>query len=195
MPTSERFRYSLPERGVFGTRLSVLLNLGLLTIQMRLLIIIAIIAIAFATISVISLTFVFDNAVKSHQEGDPACPHDKELRTYQQWVQTVKFPYAAPKERLRRVKNNYDQVEVGSSKKDVIEAFGLPDFEQEDIPMEPWRPCTGYEFFYYFEKPDGVIDNEIKDKRVQVFFTIDGKVHWIVGNVGLADKGGYAVRP
>jgi hypothetical protein len=159
--------------------------------RMRLVITSAIIAVAVATIA----DLILDNAIKSHQKEDSVCPHDKELRTPQEWMQTVTFPFAAPKERLRRVKDNYGHVEVGSSKKEVIDAFGLPDFEQESIPKEPWRPCVGYQFVYYFEKPDGEIDNEFKDKRIEVFFTIDGKANWIVGNVGLANKGGYAVRP
>jgi hypothetical protein len=155
----------------------------------------AIIAVALATIAVVSLDLILDNAVKSHQRGDSACPHEKELRTPQEWMQTVTLPYAAPKERLQRVKNNYGRVEVGSSKKEVIQAFGLPDFEEEIIPEEPWRSCVGYDFLYYFEKSDGENGSEVKDKRLEVFFTIDGKANWIAGNIGLADKGGYAVRP
>jgi hypothetical protein len=163
--------------------------------RMRPVTISAIIATAVAIIAVISLDLVLDKAVKSHQKGDSLCPHDKELRTPREWMQTVSFPYAAPKGRLQRVKDNYGPVEIGSSKKEVIEAFGLPDFEQEIIPEEPWRPCIGYEFMYYFEKPDAEIDNELKDKRLEVFFTTDGKASWVVGNVGLAEKGGYVVRP
>lgn len=54
--------------------------------------------------------------------------------------------------------------------------------------MERTQPCL-YEFEYFFEKPtDGA--NEIKDKRVSVFFSNAGKVNWIVGNVGLPEKGG-----
>lgn len=110
-------------------------------------------------------------------------------------MQTVTFPYAAPKERFQRVKDNYGSVEVGSSKKEVIRAFGPPDFEHETIPKEPWRSCTGYDFVYYFEKSDGENGSEVKDKRIEVFFSNGGKANWIVGNVGLPEKGGYAVRP
>lgn len=104
------------------------------------------------------------------------------------------FPYAASKEKLRRVKENYDHVGIGSSKNEIIEAFGPPDFEEELSPKEPNRLCTGYEFRYYFEKPEEMT-NELNDKAIAVFFTPSGKAELIVGNVGLAEKGGPARRP
>jgi len=162
---------------------------------MRLVITSGIIAVAVVTIALISLDFILDNAIKARQKGDSACPHDKELRTYQDWTRTVTFPYTAPDEKLRRVKENYSHVDVGSSKQAVIEAFGPPDFEQEVIPIEPWRPCAGYEFVYYFSMLAAGNDNEFKDKRIEVFFNVDGRAHWIAGNIGLPEKGGYAVRP
>ena len=62
------------------------------------------------------------------------------------------------------------------------------------IPKEPWRSCIGYAFVYYFEKPESDIDNESKDKNIHVFFSPDGKADWIVGNVGLVEKGGPVHR-
>jgi outer membrane protein assembly factor BamE (lipoprotein component of BamABCDE complex) len=91
------------------------------------------------------------------------------------------------------VTDNYSHVEVGSSKEEVLKAFGPPDFEEEGYPKEPYRPCAGYVFMYYFEKPEET-NNEIKDKKIEVFFAQDGKVNWIVGNIGLVEKGGYAHR-
>jgi hypothetical protein len=55
-------------------------------------------------------------------------------QTYEQWRQRVVFPYTASEEKLRRVKDNYDHVGIGSSKNQIIEAFGLPDFEEELSP-------------------------------------------------------------
>ena len=157
---------------------------------LRVVLITAALVIVVVVVAAMSLDVVLDNAIKAHQRGDIACPHDKDLRTYQQWLQSVQFPYNAPRERVRQVVDNYGQVKVGSSKKEVIEALGPPDFEQEMIPKEPWRPCVGYEFLYYFEKSDGETDNLLKDSRIDVFFTADGRANWIMGTVaGLPPKG------
>jgi hypothetical protein len=104
------------------------------------------------------------------------------------------FPYLAPEAKLRRVKDSYNQVEIGSSKEEVIKAFGPPDYEQEMYPKKPNRPCLGYAFTYYFEKPKETV-NELKDKTIEVFFTPQSRVAWITGNVGLLDKGGPSHRP
>ena len=53
-------------------------------------------------------------------------------------------------------------------KEKVLNAFGPPDFEDELAPKEPNRPCVGYEFMYYFQKPDET-NHELKDKRIDVF--------------------------
>jgi hypothetical protein len=151
------------------------------------------IGIVVAAIASMSLGLMLENASKLKALSS-TCPHDKELKTYQQWRKTVTFPYMGPETKLRRVKDNYGHVEVGSSKEEVLKAFGSPDFEEEIYPKEPNRPCRGYAFTYYFEKPEETV-NEFKDKRIEVFFTPDGKVNRIVGNVGLAEKGGYAHRP
>jgi hypothetical protein len=146
--------------------------------------------------TVILLLLRFTVAYKGNRNASAAnnCPHDKGLPTYEQWRQRVVFPYTASEEKLRRVKDNYDHVGIGSSKNEIIEAFGLPDFEEELSPKEPNRPCTGYEFRYYFEKPEEMT-NELNDKAIAVFFTPSGEAEWIVGNVGLAEKGGPARRP
>jgi hypothetical protein len=42
---------------------------------------------------------------------------------------------------------------------------------------------------YYFEKPEDMA-NEIRDKRIEVFFSVSGKATWIVTNFsGLSEKG------
>lgn len=109
-------------------------------------------------------------------------------------MRQVRFPYVAPPERLRRVGENYSIVGVGSSKDDVIKAFGPPDFEIENYSKEINSRCVGYTFQYYFEKPED-IDNVIHDKAVEVFFAPIGKATWIVGNVGLPEKGTFAHHP
>lgn len=142
-----------------------------------------------ATIAVISLDHKGESISSKPNAGfTSTCPHDKELSTYEQWLPTIRFPYIGPEAKLRRVKDNYNRVEVGSTKQEVFNAFGPPDFEEELHPKEPNRPCLGYEFMYYFEKPEETT-NEVKDKKIQVFFTRDGKASWIAGNVGLAEKG------
>jgi hypothetical protein len=148
-----------------------------------------------AITAVVSIAHNRENRSSESNANLPStCPHDKELRTSQQWLQTVTFPYIGPEDKLRRVKENYSRIEVGSSKQEVLDAFGFPDFEEESVPKEPNRPCLGFEFRYYFAKPEEAT-NEIKDKNIEVFFTNEGKVSWIVGNVGLAEKGGFAHRP
>jgi hypothetical protein len=148
-----------------------------------------------AIIAGVSLAHNRENrSSKSNVSVPPTCQHDRELRTSQQWLQTVTFPYIGPEAKLQRVKENYSRVEVGSSKQEVLDAFGSPDFEEESAPKELNRPCLGYEFRYYFAKPEEAT-NEIKDKNIEVFFTNEGKVSWVVGNVGLAEKGGFAHRP
>ncbi len=158
--------------------------------RVRTVVISAALALAVSIIALESLNLIFTHAVIEHQKGDSACPHDREIRTYQQWLQTTRFPYNAPSERVRQIVDHYGQVKVGSSKKEVIEALGLPDFEHEMIPKEPWRPCVGYDFHYYFEKSDGETENLLKDSRIDIFFTADGKADWITSTVsGLGPKG------
>lgn len=147
---------------------------------------------AFGVIALESLDLVATHAVIQHQRN-AHCTHVETLRTGAQWLQSVKFPYAAPRERVEHVIDNYSRVEVGSSEGQVIEAFGPPDFEQDLIPKEPWRPCVEYEFVYYFQKSDGETDNIFKDSRlskIEVSFTADGKAYRIGGTVaGLQHKG------
>lgn len=116
------------------------------------------------------------------------CPHDKDIRTYSQWRQSVIFPYSAPKSKLRQVKDNWNQIDLGSSREQVLKAFGPPDFQWDFYPKQIHPPCVGYEFEYYFEKPkedsNGTIDSQMK-----VWFTRDDKAYWIVDNVGLVEKG------
>jgi len=150
---------------------------------------------AFGVIAVESLDLIATHAVIEHQKDRSVCSHDKGFKTYDEWIKSVTFPYTAPDEKLRRVTANYGRIGVGSSKEVIVEAFGPPDYEREMIPKEPWRPCIGYDFVYYFEKPESDIVNEAKDKNINVFISPDGKADWIVGNVGLAEKGSPAHRP
>jgi hypothetical protein len=96
------------------------------------------------------------------------CSHDPNLKTYAQWRQQVRFPYEAPPDKLQRVRKNYDRVTVGSSKDEVIAAFGLPDLEEELYPKEINGSCIGYDFRYYFAKPEEMA-NEFNDIQVNVF--------------------------
>lgn len=147
---------------------------------------VAIIIVLIGAIALLGL--VRENARKQTVRVSNTCPHHREFRTYDQWQHQVTFPYVGPEAKLQEVKRNYSLVEAGSSEQEVLKAFGAPDFEEEIYPKQLNRPCLGYEFSYYFEKPDEA-SNGSKDKRIEVFFTPNGKVKWIVGNIGLADKG------
>jgi|KBSMisStaDraftv2_1062788.scaffolds.fasta_scaffold662679_2 hypothetical protein len=163
--------------------------------RMRTVIICAAAVLAFGVIAVESLDLISTHVVREHQKDKSACPHDKEFKTYEEWTKSVTFPYVAPDERLQRVRENYSRVGVGSSKDAIVEAFGPPDYEREMIPMEPWRPCIGYEFYYSFSMLEAGNDNEIQDKRIEIFLNVGGKAEWIAGNVGLPEKGGPAHHP
>jgi hypothetical protein len=116
------------------------------------------------------------------------CTHDTNLATYDEWARQVKFPYVASPDKIRRVRDNYSIVGIGSSKDDVIRAFGTPDYEREYNSKAINSRCVGYGFHYYFEKPEDMA-NEIHDKVVDVYFSPEGKATWIVGNVGLPEEG------
>lgn len=141
-------------------------------------------------IAAISLGFMRKKTSKLSRSIPNPCLHDVQLRTYAQWRQTVTFPYLGPEAKLQRVRDNYDKVQVGASKGEVLNAFGSPDFEEELAPKEPNRPCLGNSFVYYFQKPEET-NNELEDKRIEVFLTPDGKVKSIFGNIGSTDKGGH----
>jgi len=117
------------------------------------------------------------------------CAHDANMRTYEQWRDSVRFPYAASEVRKEQIVRNFDRVGVGSTKQDFVAALGEPDFEEEMYPKEPDRPCIGYALTYYLEKPADVV-NEKRDKRIEAFFSPDGKATWITTNIsGLTEKG------
>src|SRR5215469_405883 len=99
------------------------------------------------------------------------CPHDPSLRTYSQWERSVSFPYIAPKSRTEQIANNIGSVGVGSNMQEFIAALGEPDFEEEATPKVPVRPCKEYVFTYYFEKIDAEVTNEVRDKRIKIFFS------------------------
>jgi hypothetical protein len=163
--------------------------------RVRTVIISAAAVMALGFIAVVSFDILSTRAVIEHQRDKSACPHDKEFKTYEEWIKTVTFPYVAPDERLQRVKENYSRIGVGSSERAIVEAFGPPDYEQEMIPKEPWRPCIGYELYYAFSTLEAGNDNEIQDKRIAIFLDVEGKAEWITGNVGLLEKGGPAHHP
>lgn len=163
--------------------------------RVRTVIIIAASVLAFGFIAGESLDLIATHAVIEHQKDKSACPHDKEFNSYEEWIGTVTFPYAAPDAKLRKVKENYGRIGVGSSKKEIVEAFGPPDYEREMIPEEPWRPCIGYELYYAFSMLEAGNDNEIQDKRIEIFLNVEGRAHWIANNVGLPEKGGPAQHP
>lgn len=111
------------------------------------------------------------------------CPDDKDIRTYSQWRQSVTFPYTAPESKLRQVKDNWNQIDLGSSREQVLKAFGPPDFQQDLYPKQIHPPCVGYMFEYYFDS------NGTVDSQMEVWFSRDGKAYWIIDSVGLVEKG------
>jgi len=66
---------------------------------------------------------------------------------------------------------------------EFIAALGEPDFEEEATPKEPDRPCKGYVFTYYFEKIDAEVTNEVRDKRIEIFFSPNHKAIDIFTNI------------
>jgi hypothetical protein len=105
------------------------------------------------------------------------CPHDARMNTYQQWRDSDSFPYTAVQLRKQRIVKNFDRVGVGSTKDEFVAALGEPDYEREFYPKQSNRSC-GYEFVYYFEKPEDVV-NEIRDKKIEAFFSTTGNATWI----------------
>jgi hypothetical protein len=101
------------------------------------------------------------------------CPHDAGMKTCLQRTNSVNFPYAAPQLRRERIVKNFDRVGVGSTRDEVVATFGEPDYEHELYPKDSNRSCA-YEFLYCFEKP-GDMENEIRDKKMGVFFSVSGK--------------------
>jgi hypothetical protein len=178
----ERHRGNRPRRGVklqTMRKQSWLASIGIIVVL---------------AIAAILLGLKHENAGRRNASLSSTCRHDKEFRTYDEWRQSITFPYVGPNAKLQRVMDNYARVDVGSSKEEVVNAFGPPDFEEEMYPKEPNRQCLGYAFTYYFEKPEETV-NELRDKRIEVFFAHDGRVNSIVGNVGLAERGRNAHRP
>ena len=132
-------------------------------------------AIGVFVVAIIGVILRLEGPDKSQPIAAFGCPHDDELRTFSQWRQSVTFPYLAPASKLRKVKDGYGLVDIGSSKKEVIQAFGPPDFEEEMYPKEPRRPCIGFEFAYYFEIPGDDFANGINDKNIVCTFPRKGK--------------------
>lgn len=137
--------------------------------------------------SLLLLTLLVDGC-KRH-DASTKCPHHAGMRTYEQWRESVKFPYVAPQIRKDQIVKNYDRVGVGSPKQDFVAALGEPDYEKEMYPKELNRPCMGYDLVYFLEKPEDMANN-ILDKRIDAFFSPDGRAHWIASNIdGLTEKG------
>jgi len=119
-----------------------------------------------------------------HRSG--GCPHDATMRTYEQWRESASFPYTAPQIRKERIVKNIEKIRVGSTKEEVVAALGEPDYELEMYPKEPGRPCLGYEFMYYLTKPEDLA-NDIRDRRVEAFFSPAGKATNIFSNISEKD--------
>ena len=127
------------------------------------------------------------------RDASRECPHDSGMKTYDQWRDSINFPYTASQVRKERITKNYDRLRVGSTKDEFVAALGEPDYEQELYPKESNRSC-GYAFMYYFEKPEDVV-NEIRDKKIEAFFSAAGKATWIVSNIGgLSEKGSPSAK-
>ena len=123
-----------------------------------------------------------------HRSVSRKCLHDPGMKTYDQWRDSISFPDTAPPLRRERIVKNFDRVGVGSTKDEFVATLGEPDYEQELYPKESNRSC-GYAFMYYFEKPEDFV-NEVRDKKIEAFFSASGKATWIVSNIsGFSEKG------
>lgn len=79
------------------------------------------------------------------------CQADPSLPTYDQWNQQIATPYDAPPERLQKIRRNYDRIAFGSSKDQVIEAFGPPSYVKALHPKTFRKTCY-YDYAYFFRR-------------------------------------------
>ena len=97
------------------------------------------------------------------------------LPTYEEFVANHSFPYIASVERQNQLIQNYYNLSTGQTKQEVIQIIGEPDYSE---PLYSKTPSPGYfgdDWLYFLEKPDPPILNVENDKRIHVFFDINGK--------------------
>jgi outer membrane protein assembly factor BamE (lipoprotein component of BamABCDE complex) len=113
------------------------------------------------------------------------------MKTYDQFISSKSFPYTIPRERKIQIEQNYNNLKLDMTKKDIHSMLGEPDFRTYMYAKESDR-FKGSEWTYYFYKPESNLVNEKLDKGVFIYFGTTDKAEWIVPqNIeGLAEKGG-----
>jgi hypothetical protein len=113
------------------------------------------------------------------------------MKTYDQFISSKSFPYTIPRERKIQIEQNYNNLKLDMTKKDIHSMLGEPDFRTYMYAKESDR-FIGSEWTYYFYKPESNLVNEKLDKGVFIYFGTTDKAEWIVPqNIeGLAEKGG-----
>jgi len=122
-------------------------------------------------------------AHKSLYDIPPEIAEDGKF-TYDQFVSAHTFPYIAPEERQRQLRQNYSQLSIGLTKTEVSVILGEPDYSKMLYSKgpTPWR-FMGSSWNYFFEKPDPIGTNIKTDKNIHVFFGADGKTKRITTNI------------
>lgn len=124
--------------------------------------------------------------------------NDKKSRrynTYESFKKSVGgLPYDAPEAKKRHIIENYTKLLIGMTKQQVYDILGEPDIEDEILPKFAWESpkSRGWIWMYYIYRANSREGNSKADKLVEVYYDVDGKVHWIAAsNVdGLEDLGG-----
>jgi hypothetical protein len=110
--------------------------------------------------------------------------------SYKEFVSSHTFPYQAPPERQNQLRKNYPRLTLEMTKAQVEEVLGVPDFASKIYSKSKEPGFLGWNWTYFFEKPDPKLTNLKLDKSIEVSFKTNGKTNWIKSNVeGLSDIG------
>lgn len=114
------------------------------------------------------------------------------MRTYEQFISSKSFPYTIPQERKIKIEQNYKNLKIDMTKKDIQLMLGEPDFSKYMHTKESPSKFIGSKWTYYFYKPAPNLVNEKLDKGVFIYFGSTDKAERIVPkNIeGLVEKGG-----
>jgi len=138
---------------------------------------------------VAALLLILTSGCNSQVSSIPPISDGK--KTYDQFISSKSFPYTIARERKIKIEQNYHNLKLGMTKKDVHSMLGEPDFSTYMYAKESDK-FIGSVWTYYFYKPTADLVNEKLDKGVFIYFGTTDKAEWIVPkNIeGLAEKGG-----
>jgi hypothetical protein len=100
------------------------------------------------------------------------------------------FPYRADMSKWSRVTENFQSLELGMSKGEVIELFGEPDAEDFEFKYPDDKKVVGSSFGYYLTRMERELAND-QDKAVFLYFNTNEELFWAQAvNLELNDIGG-----